>query len=143
MRQIREQGQHCVWNACDVPLPFHSPCTKCNCSTKCCCVSTHEKCGWTLHTSILKVQSNFLCILARHTNITKIVPPNFPVQLNECKIKISRACVHARTLQNSDFCFHNLHSFRCNTLGHNEIQAIYLHSFRKAWEKSKKSRKMG
>ena len=70
-------------------------------------------------------------------------PHNFFVDLNECKIKVSRACEHARTLQNSGFCFHNLHSFRCNTLGHKEMQAIYLHSFRKAREKGKKSRKMG
>ena len=72
-----------------------------------------------------------------------VVPPNFIVYANECKIKVSRACAHARTLQNSDFCFHNLHTFRCNTLGHNEIQAIYLHSFRNQRGKGKKSRKMG
>ena len=71
-----------------------------------------------------------------------VVPHNSFVLFNECKIKVSRACARARTLQNSGFCFHNLHSFRCNTLGHNEIQAIYLHSFRKVSEKSRKSRKM-
>ena len=44
--------------------------------------------------------------------------------LNKCKIKVSRACTRARTLQNSGFCFHNLHSFRCNILVHKEIQAF-------------------
>ena len=90
----------------------------------------------------LKVRSNFLYILVRYTNITKVVPHNFFVYLNECKIKVSRACTRAHTLQNSGFCFHNLHSFRCNTLGHKEMKAIYLHSFRKVSEKGKKSRKM-
>ena len=103
----------------------------------------HEKCGWTLHTSILKVWSNFLYILARYTNTTKVAPTNFFVDLNECKIKVSRACVHARTLQNSVFCFHNLHNFRCKTLRNKEIEIVYLHSFRKVMEKGKKSRKMG
>lgn len=63
--------------------------------------------------------------------------------LNEYKIKVSRACTHARTLQNSGFCFHNLHTYCCKTLGNKEIQIIYLHSFRKVSEKSRKSRKMG
>ena len=45
---IREQGQHCVWNACDVPSPWHAPWTKCTYPTGCCCVSIHEKAwiGW-------------------------------------------------------------------------------------------------
>lgn len=64
-----------------------------------------------------------------------VVPPNFIVYLNEYKIKVSRACAHARTLQNRGFCFHNLHTFRCKTLEDKEIQTIYLHSFRKVMEK--------
>ena len=72
-----------------------------------------------------------------------VVPHNSFVLLNECKIKVSRACVRARTLQNSGFCFHNLHTYCCKTLGNKEIQIIYLHSFRKVMEKGKKSRKMG
>ena len=90
-----------------------------------------------------KCVNRLYTLLARYTNITKVVPTNFFVYPNECKIKVSRACVHARTQQNSVFCFHNLHTYRCKTLENKEIEIVYLHSFRKMSEKSRKSRKMG
>ena len=63
--------------------------------------------------------------------------------VNKRKIKVSRVRVRARTLQNSTFCFHNLHRWACKQLKQRWLCLFYKHSFRVKRCKARKYRKRG
>ena len=63
--------------------------------------------------------------------------------VNKRKIKVSRVRVRAHTLQNSTFCFHNLHRWACKQLKQRWLCLFYKHSFRVKRCKERKYRKRG
>lgn len=63
--------------------------------------------------------------------------------VNKLKIKVSRVRVRARTLQNSTFCFHNLHRWARKQLKQKWLRLFYKHSFRVERCKARKYRKRG
>ena len=64
-------------------------------------------------------------------------------EVNKRKIKVSRVRVRARTLQNSSFCFHNLHRWAHKRLKERWLRLFYKHSFIFECCKARKYRKKG
>ena len=64
---IREQGLHCVWNACDAPLPCRAPWTKCTCPTRVLLrLNSRERVDWLVPTiRAISFLGNFLCSKAK------------------------------------------------------------------------------
>ena len=87
--------------------------------------------GNRLCTSILKVRKP-----------TRLCPEG-NCDVNKRKIKVSRVRVRARTLQNSTFCFHNLHRWARKQLKQKWLRLFYKHSFRVECCKARKYRKRG